>query len=107
MMIERLKHLEIITEEQHRKLRINYSTRQWNRNEPFDDEMEPEEPSFLAKAVRMLINENIQNIEEITLSTGFGREWIERLLGLPQNALSAKQPDIKILEFTRRHLEQA
>jgi Zn-dependent peptidase ImmA (M78 family)/transcriptional regulator with XRE-family HTH domain len=102
MMIERLKHLEIITEAQHRKLRINYSTRQWNRNEPFDDEIEPEQPAFLAKAVRMLITENIQSLEEITSSTGFGREWIERLLGLPSDFFSPKQPDIRTLELIRR-----
>ena len=102
MMIERLRHLEVITEERHRKLRINYSSRQWNRDEPFDDEIELERPKFIAKAIRMLITENVQNLEEITLSTGFARFWIERLLDLSPDTLSPIQSDIKILEFKRR-----
>lgn len=102
MMIERLKHLGIITDEQYRRLRINYSTRQWNRHEPFDDEIEVERPSFLGKAVKMLVTENIQNPDEVTTNTGFTREWLERLLDLPSDILSPKGPELRILEFKRR-----
>src|SRR5208282_344946 len=31
MMIERLKDLSIVNHEQHKRLRINYSARQWNK----------------------------------------------------------------------------
>ena len=103
MMIERLKNLGILNEERYRRLRINYSTRQWNRSEPYDDEdrIQQEQPTFLAKAVKMLVQENIQSTEEIVSNTGFTREWIQQLLDLPNSMLWPKQPD-NIVELKRR-----
>ena len=102
MMIERLKHLNIITDEQHRRLRINYSTRRWNRQEPLDSEIPIEQPVFLSKAFKLLIDNKIQTPEQIISASGFGPEWIHRLLNLPVNLFDPKQPEVKVLEFRRR-----
>ncbi len=57
MMIERLKHLNVIDADQHKRLRINYVGRKWTREEPFDDEILIEEPSVVSSAFRMMVGE--------------------------------------------------
>lgn len=102
MMIERLKHLGIITDEQHRRLRINYSTRRWNRQEPLDGEIPIEQPVFLAKALKLLVDNKIQTPEQIVSASGFRPDWLHRLLDVPLDFFDSKQPEIKVLEFRRR-----
>jgi Zn-dependent peptidase ImmA (M78 family)/transcriptional regulator with XRE-family HTH domain len=100
MMIERVRHLGMINDDQYRRLRINYSARQWNRREPLDDEILVECPTFLAKAVHLMVSQNIQTAEQIISASGFSREWIERLLSADLSHSDPLQP--KILEFKRR-----
>jgi Zn-dependent peptidase ImmA (M78 family) len=102
MMIERLKDLGIINEEQHRRLRINYSTRQWNREEPMDAEIEVERPTYLAAAFRLLVDERIQTPEQICARSGFSREWVERLLDVRLDSAPPLPPDFKVVEFKKR-----
>ena len=100
MMIERLKRLGIIDEAQHRRLRINYSTRQWNREEPIDSELEVEQPTYLADAFRLLINERVQTREQFC--TGFSPDWIHRLIEVQLGSPSPKPPELKVVEFKKR-----
>jgi Zn-dependent peptidase ImmA (M78 family)/transcriptional regulator with XRE-family HTH domain len=101
MMIERLKDLGVISDEQRRKLRINYSVRQWNKTEPFDDEIEVERPMLITRAVRLMVERELQTVDQISANSGFGPEWIHRLLSIPPNRLSP-DPDPRIIEFKRR-----
>jgi Zn-dependent peptidase ImmA (M78 family)/transcriptional regulator with XRE-family HTH domain len=100
MMIERLKHLGILNDEQHRRIRINYSARQWNRSEPLDNEIPVEQPTFFAKALKLLLDERIQTIEQIVINSGFSKEWIQRLLSVDLSPTDPIQP--KILTFKNR-----
>ena len=104
MMIEWLKHHGMLDYEQHRRLRINYSARKWNRGEPLDDELRVEEPSFISKAIRLLIHERIQTVDQIVAATGFSQEWIQKLLSLRPAALLSPDldPQLKVVEF--RHM---
>jgi hypothetical protein len=101
MMIERLKDLSVINDEQRRKLRINYSVRQWNKAEPFDDEIEVERPMFITRAIRLMVQKELQTVEQISVNSGFSPEWIHRLLSIPPDRLSP-DPDPRVIEFKRR-----
>jgi Zn-dependent peptidase ImmA (M78 family)/transcriptional regulator with XRE-family HTH domain len=101
MMIERLRRLGTVTDDQYRRLRINYSARQWNKTEPYDDEIMVEQPGLVLQALRLMAQENIQTLDQMSATTGFSRQWLEVLLNLPQDLGSANlQP--KVLEFKRR-----
>jgi len=97
MMIERLKDLNIVNTDQHKRLRINYSTRRWNREEPYDKEIAMEQPKFLARAIRLLLDGRAQTIDQISANTGFSRDWIERLLNLPPELISPK-PQLRLVQ---------
>lgn len=100
MMIERLKDLSVITPDQHRRLRINYSVRQWNREEPYDREIPIEQPRFLARAIKLTLDNRVQTIEQFSAETGFSREWIERLLNVSPETISP-QPRLKLVDFKK------
>jgi Zn-dependent peptidase ImmA (M78 family)/transcriptional regulator with XRE-family HTH domain len=90
MMIERLKDLNIVNPEQHKRLRINYSARQWNKGEPYDREIENEHPEFLGKATKLMLDSRVQTIDQFSANTGFSKEWISRLLNLSPELNSPK-----------------
>jgi Zn-dependent peptidase ImmA (M78 family)/transcriptional regulator with XRE-family HTH domain len=100
MMIERLRDLGIVTAEQYRRLRINYSTRGWNRVEPYDNEIPVEEPTLFAKCLQFMDAQNLQRVDQIATQSGFSAEWIERLLAVK----TAPEPPLplRLIEFKLR-----
>ena len=96
MMIERLRDLKIVNSDQHRRLRINYSARRWNKSEPYDDELEIEQPTLLSRAVKLMLEGRDQTIDQVSANTGFSRDWIEKLLNLPVNMISPK-PQLRLV----------
>ena len=100
MMIERLLKLNIIDEERRRRLRINYSAREWNREEPYDNEIQVEQPTFLSRAIKLVVEGRIQTLGQISANTALGQEWIEKVLALP-NDLFSQKPQLKMVEFKR------
>jgi Zn-dependent peptidase ImmA (M78 family)/DNA-binding XRE family transcriptional regulator len=100
MMIERLKDLGVASQEQHRRLRINYSARRWNKEEPYDQEIEVEQPKFLTKAMTLMLDGHVQSIDQFSVNTGFNRIWIERLLNLPLDLIPLK-PKLRLVDSQR------
>lgn len=88
MMINRAEHLEFISPSQARWLWINLSKRGWKMREPFDDEIEIEQPQLLRKGFELLINERIQTRQDVLLSIPLQSTDIERLANLPAGYLS-------------------
>lgn len=101
MMLERLKHIGVISAEQHRRLRINYVAHKWTRQEPFDAEMEVEQPSVIPAAFRMLVEENIQSIEEISTNSGFSAHWLKTLMSAPPDLFKPPQVGLKVVSIRR------
>ncbi len=97
MMIERLKDLSIVNHEQHKRLRINYSARQWNRAEPYDREIETEKPEYLGKATKLMFDGRVQTIDQFSANTGFSKEWIGRLLNISPVLISPK-PRLRLVD---------
>jgi Zn-dependent peptidase ImmA (M78 family)/transcriptional regulator with XRE-family HTH domain len=103
MMIERLKNLEIIDQDQHRRLRIAYASRKWTKEEPFDRELAIEQPSLIQSAFRTIADSNVQRAEQIIANSGFSRHWLEHLLAAPTSIFEDDvKVEMKVLEFKRR-----
>lgn len=100
MMIERLKDLSIIDQQEHRRLRINYNNRKWMREEPYDSEIEVEQPTTVMEAVRLITERKLITLDQISASSGLSRQWIEELLALPPEP--SPRVELKVLEFRRR-----
>jgi Zn-dependent peptidase ImmA (M78 family) len=102
MMIEWLKNKGIIDHDQHKRLRINYSIRKWNRSEPLDTELPIEQPTFIAKAVSLVVGEKLQAADQIVANTGFNKEWLQKLLDISAASLASPGgPELKATQTKR------
>lgn len=83
MQIMRCKHLEIIDEEQQKRLWINLNRRKWRTNEPLDDSTPVETPNLITKSVKMLVEQQIKSKDQITQDLSFHHSEVERICDLP------------------------
>lgn len=88
MMIRRALHAGLISEDIERSLWINFGRRGWRRNEPYDQEMEAEEPRLLRRSFELLLAEGGQTPDDIVTSLALPPGDIEALGGLPSGYLS-------------------
>jgi hypothetical protein len=103
MMIERLKTLEIIDPDQHRRLRIAYVSRRWTKEEPFDRELAIEQPALIQSAFRTIVESKVQRAEQISANSGFSRHWLESLLAAPAEIFRDEvKLEMKVLPFKKR-----
>ncbi|WCF29266.1 ImmA/IrrE family metallo-endopeptidase [Xylella fastidiosa] len=79
-MISRASQLEILDEDQSKRLWINLSRRGWKKSEPLDD-LPCEQPKMLAKAVDTLIKNKIKTKEQIISDLALPHSDIVELLG--------------------------
>lgn len=91
-MIMRCRSLEIIDDDECRRLWINYTRRGWRDGEPLDGKMVKEEPHLIRRSFEMLIEEGVQSPSEILKALPFPPPEIEELADLDPGTLSgAKQ----------------
>ena len=100
-MIKRCHDLNIIGDDYAQKLYINYNQRRWARNEPFDDELKPEEPMFCRRCVDLMIKEKIQSREGLLGNLALASNDIEELLTLPRDFF-AHNSNIEYLPQVRK-----
>ena len=81
-MIKRAAQLNLISEEQERRLWIGYSRRGWRRHEPLDDQLIAELPRFLKRSVELLIEKGITRREEMPFHLALPPAEVVNLLGL-------------------------
>jgi Zn-dependent peptidase ImmA (M78 family)/transcriptional regulator with XRE-family HTH domain len=79
-MISRASQLEILDEEETKRLWINLSRRGWRQREPLDD-LPCEQPKMLAKAADSLIKNKIKTREQIIADLAIPHSDIVELLG--------------------------
>lgn len=91
-MIMRLSSLEIIDDDEKKRLLIQMSRRKWRKREPFDDEINCEAPQLLRRAVDTLIRERVVTVDTLSYAAHLPSADIERLLGLSHGHL---RPDIE------------
>ena len=100
MMVERLKDIGIVNSDQHRKLRIGYNTRKWNRAEPYEEEIPAELPTVFMKCVELMASRQLQSIPQISAHTGLSPDWIGQLIAVPIQ--SERTPQLKLVETKQR-----
>jgi len=96
-MIMRCRDLDIINDKRKERLFINYSRKGWKRGEPLDDELQTEEPMFLKRCFKLLVNEKIRNREDFAGDLSLSNYDIETITGLPEGYLDNTGSKIQIL----------
>ncbi len=104
MMIMRARNAGMIRGEQERALWMNYGRRGWRREEPYDREMEIEEPRLLRRAVELILSEGAQTPDDVLSALSLPAADIETLTGLPDGFLSG---DFTPIEFRPASVERS
>lgn len=99
-MIARLSELGVLTDDQEKRMWINYSRRGWRSAEPLDGEIEIEQPTLLAKAFDVLVRAGFQ-ADQLPFIIGHGRRQIESLSNLPENFLATQAVKVNVLPFKK------
>jgi Zn-dependent peptidase ImmA (M78 family)/transcriptional regulator with XRE-family HTH domain len=87
-MIKRCAQLGIITEDQEKRLWINYNRRGWRLNEPLDDTLSMERPRLLRRSVELLITEGLKSKRGVLDELSLPARDIEELCALPSGFFS-------------------
>jgi Zn-dependent peptidase ImmA (M78 family)/DNA-binding XRE family transcriptional regulator len=64
-MIMRCEQLGILGQQQSRRLWIYLNRKGWKKEEPYDDQIEPERPRLLRRSFQMLVEEGIKTRDQI------------------------------------------
>jgi Zn-dependent peptidase ImmA (M78 family)/transcriptional regulator with XRE-family HTH domain len=87
-MIMRSKQLDLIDDDDARRLWINYNRRGWRNGEPLDGKLQKEEPHLIRRSFELLIEEGVQSTSEIVKALPFPTSDLEELADLEPGTLS-------------------
>lgn len=87
-MIMRSKQLDLIDDDDARRLWINYNRRGWRTGEPLDGKLEAEEPQLIRRSFEMLMEEGVQSASQILKALPLPVADIEELADLEPGTLS-------------------
>jgi Zn-dependent peptidase ImmA (M78 family)/DNA-binding XRE family transcriptional regulator len=87
-MIVRCAQLDILSEEQARRMWIAMSRRGWRKQEPLDDRMAPEQPRLLRRSIELLVKEGVKTTDQILTDLALSAFDIESLACLDSGYLS-------------------
>lgn len=99
MMIHRCQDLNLISEQEARRLWIARSRRGWTKKEPLDDEIEPERPRLLRQSVELLIEQGVQTPGELLWNLPFAPADVEELAGLIPGCVTREALSKQIVEL--------
>ena len=99
MMIHRAADLDIINNEESRRLYISYNRRRWNEAEPYDDSESTEKPRMVRRAFEALVDNEIIERSQIAVALPFNREDIEQLANLPDGYLREPNEEADVWDF--------
>jgi Zn-dependent peptidase ImmA (M78 family) len=90
-MIMRSKQLDLIDDDDARRLWINYNRRGWRNGEPLDGKIQKEEPHLIRRSFELLIEQGVQSPAEIVKALPFPATDLEELADLEPGTLSGEQ----------------
>lgn len=105
MMIYRSIDLDLVGEEQARRLWINRTRRGWRYREPLDDRIAIEQPRLLRRAFSMLVDHGVQSRAEIREALPYATHDIEQLAGLPLHFLKDEPAPVSLKSYSNRRSE--
>lgn len=91
-MIMRSKQLDLVDDDDARRLWINYNRRGWRNGEPLDGKIEKEEPHLIRRSFELLIEEGVQSASQIVKALPFPTIDLEELADLEPGTLSGETP---------------
>jgi Zn-dependent peptidase ImmA (M78 family)/transcriptional regulator with XRE-family HTH domain len=89
-MIMRCHALDLLDEDEVRRMWINYNRRGWRNGEPLDARLPKEAPFILRRSIEMLISEKVQSPSEILAALPFPAEDLEELAVLVPGTLTGQ-----------------
>lgn len=89
MMIRRSRQANLLSEQAEKKLWISLARRKWRTVEPFDEEMEVEEPRLLRRAFELTLDQGQQTPADAIGRLALPASDIEALSGLPRGYLES------------------
>lgn len=95
-MIKRARQLDLISEDEERRLWINMGRRKWRTKEPLDDVLEPERPRFLKRCIEVLIEKRLMSSRELSCLLGIPASDVEKLASLDAGYLAKAQEKISL-----------
>jgi Zn-dependent peptidase ImmA (M78 family)/transcriptional regulator with XRE-family HTH domain len=98
VMIKRLENLNIISDEEARRLWINYNRRRWRIEEPLDNEIPFEQPRLLRKALE-LIGAEISSPEQIQEQLALKPREIRELTNVMPDFFKEDMPQVILKEL--------
>lgn len=105
VMIKRLSHLEVISEQYERRLWQYYSYRKWRTREPLDDIIPVEQPQNLRSAIEMLIEDKVISRRDLLHETGLSAGDVCSLTGLPASFFDNDPRNVVRLRPSVKRLE--
>jgi Zn-dependent peptidase ImmA (M78 family)/transcriptional regulator with XRE-family HTH domain len=87
-MVKRCQELNILDDDETKRMWMNYGRRGWRTEEPLDDRLPVEKPRLLSRSIELLIKERVKTREQILLDLPYSQTDIEELTGLPRGYLS-------------------
>jgi Zn-dependent peptidase ImmA (M78 family) len=88
-MIMRCAALDLIDDDELRRMFINYNRRGWRRGEPLDGKIEKESPHLIRRSFEMLLEEKVQSVAQIRAALPFPVVDLEELTDLEPGTLGA------------------
>ncbi len=101
-MIMRLVALKLVSESDYLRLIKLRSARWGNKQEPNDDDRQPEEPRLLRRTAAVLEQAGVLTAASLPSVTGLSARDVESLMGLPLNSLSFPKAEVVDLALKRR-----
>lgn len=89
-MIMRSKQLDLVDDDDARRLWINYNRRGWRNGEPLDGKLPKEEPHLIRRGFELLIEEGVQSASQIVKALPFPTADLEELADLEPGTLSGE-----------------
>lgn len=96
-MIMRGRDAKILLEETEKRLWVNLSRRGWRREEPFDQEIQAEEPRLLRRAIELVLKSGEQTADDLVTSLQLELSDIEGLVGLPSGYLKGDFAPVQLI----------
>lgn len=90
-MIMRCRSLDIIDDDEVKRMWINYTRRGWRNGEPLDGKMEKENPYMIRRGFEMLMSEGVQSASDIMAALPFPPDDLEEIADLEPGTLTGRK----------------
>lgn len=101
VMIKRCQELEIMDDDETKRMWINYTRRGYRKKEPFDDAIKVETPRLVRRGFELLVNEGVKTKDQIQLDLPFAPHIMEELAGLVKGFLTGRTLDDEVTPTLR------